>query len=206
VTTIKRTTILLMLGACLVAVGCGSDDEGEPIPADTADQLQTRMDEIERRFDFGNGACGDIENDSRPAVNELIASMPDDVDADVRQGVQEGFDRLFALSEDQCEEEQQTEEEPQTTPQPEPEPPATVTLPPETTETTPPVETEEEPPPQQEEQGVPPGQDGVPPGQGGDAPNGGEGGDGNSGQGGSGSGQNGAQGDGGGAVVPEGDG
>jgi hypothetical protein len=201
VTILKRTTTLLVLAACLVAAGCGSDDEGEPIPADVASQLQDRLNEIENRFDFGNGACGDIENDSRPAVNDLIASIPDNVDADVRQALRDGFDRLFALSEDQCQEEQQTETEPEPAPEPEPEPEptTTITVPPETTETTPPPETQTEPAqPEPEEQ--------VPPGQGGDAPDGGEGGDGNSGQGGSGSGQNGAQGDGGGAVVPEGEG
>jgi hypothetical protein len=202
VTTIKRTTTLLVLAACLVAAGCGSDDEGKPIPATIADQLQTRLNEIERRFDFGNGACGDIENDSRPAVDQLIASIPDNVDADVRQGLRDGFDRLFALSEEQCDQAEQTDTEtdtePAPTPEPEPEPTATVTAPPET-ETVPPPETQPETtPPETEEQ--------VPPDQGGDESGGGQGGGGN-GEGQSGSGGNGESGiggSGGGTVVPEG--
>ena len=200
-TTIKRTTTLLVLAACLVAAGCGSDDEGKPIPATIADQLQTRLNEIERRFDFGNGACGDIENDSRPAVDQLIASIPDNVDADVRQGLQDGFDRLFALSEEQCDQGKQTDTEtdtePAPTPEPEPEPTATVTAPPET-ETVPPPEMQPETtPPETEEQ--------VPPDQGGDESGGGQGGSGGNGEGGSGgNGESGIGGSGGGTVVPEG--
>ena len=209
-TIFKGITGLLAVAACLVAAGCGSDEEGEPIPAETANALQTRLNEIERRFDFGGGACADIENDSRPAVNQLIASMPDSVDADVREAVQEGFNRLFRLSQDQCNQEQQSETEtetvpvPEPEPEPEPEPTTTVTVPPETTETTPPPETETDTaPPETDEQ--------VPPGQGGEAPGGGQGGNG-SGQGGSGrgsqgggggNGQGGLGGDGGGALVPE---
>jgi hypothetical protein len=207
---LRRTTGLLALAACLVAAGCGSDDEGEPIPANIADQLQTRLNEIERRFDFGNGACSDIENDSRPAVDQLVASVPENVSADVRQALRDGFDRLFALSEDQCNrgEQTETETEPETeaapAPLPETEETTTVTVPPDTTETAPPPETEPAPPETEEQ---------IPPGQGGDAPGGGEGGDGNSGQGGSGSGQggsgsgpNGAESDSGGVLVPEGEG
>jgi hypothetical protein len=205
VTTIKRTTTLLVLAACLVAAGCGSDDEGKPIPATIADQLQTRLNEIERRFDFGNGACGDIENDSRPAVNQLIASIPDNVDADVRRGLQDGFDRLFALSEEQCDQGEQTDTEtdtepaptPEPEPEPEPEPTTTVTVPPET-ETVPPPETQPETtPPETEEQ--------VPPDQGGDESGGGQGGSGGNGESGSGgNGESGIGGSGGGTVVPEG--
>jgi hypothetical protein len=203
VTTIKRTTTLLVLAACLVAAGCGSDDEGKPIPATIADQLQTRLNEIERRFDFGNGACGDIENDSRPAVNQLIASIPDNVDADVRRGLQDGFDRLFALSEEQCDQGEQTDTEtdtepaPTPEPEPEPEPTTTVTVPPET-ETVPPPETQPETtPPETEEQ--------VPPDQGGDESGGGQGGSGGNGESGSGgNGESGIGGSGGGTIVPEG--
>jgi hypothetical protein len=204
VTIFKGITGLLAVAACLVAAGCGSDEEGQPIPAETANALQSRLNEIERRFDFGGGACADIENDSRPAVNQLIASMPDKVDADVREALQEGFNRLFRLSQDECNQEQQSETETETVPvpepEPEPEPTTTVTVPPETTETTPPPETETDTaPPETDEQ--------VPPGQGGEVPGGGQGGSGQGGQGGGGGngqgGQGGQGGDGGGAVVPE---
>jgi hypothetical protein len=183
VTTFKRTTGLLALAACLVAAGCGSDEEGEPIPANIAGQLQTRLDEIDRRFQFGDGACADIQNDSLPAVEDLLASLPENVDADVRQGLTDGFDRLFVLTEDQCE---QTQTETETEPEPEPEP-----VPTDTTETSPPP-TETTPPPTETEQPPPVDTETVPPPD--------EGGEGENGQGGDGSGVQG--GSGGGALVP----
>jgi outer membrane biosynthesis protein TonB len=190
VTTFKRTTGFLALAACLVAAGCGSDEEGEPIPANIAGQLQTRLDEIERRFEFGNGACADIQNDSLPAVEDLLASIPENVDADVRQGLTDGFDRLFVLTEDQCE---QTQTETETEPAPEPEP-----VPTDTTETTPPP-TETTPPPTETEEPPPVDTETAP------APeDGGEDESGESGQGGDGSGVQG--GSGGGALVPGGEG
>jgi outer membrane biosynthesis protein TonB len=172
VTTFKRTTGFLALAACLVAAGCGSDEEGEPIPANIAGQLQTRLDEIERRFEFGNGACADIQNDSLPAVEDLLASVPENVDADVRQGLTDGFDRLFVLTEDQCEQ-TQTETEPEPTPEPEPVPTDTTETTTQPTETAPPPTETEEPPPVDTETAPAPDEDGEgegdETGQGGDA-------------------------------------
>lgn len=192
--TFKRITGFLALAACLVAAGCGSDDEGEGIPADSAEQLQDRLDEIQRRFEFGGGACADIQNDSLPAVEDLINSLPEDVDADVRQALTDGFERLFVLTDEQCEE-PQTQTEPEPAPEPVPVPTET-TEPPETTETIPPP-TETEAPPETDTEPAPL------PGEGGDG-DGGEGGSGGSGQGGDGTGVQG--GTGGGALVPEGQG
>jgi hypothetical protein len=205
VNVLKRTNRHLAPAACLVAfaagalaAGCGSDDEGARIPANIADQLQTRLDEIERRFEFGNGACADIENDSKPAVEELVASVPNDVDADVRQALSESFDRLFELTAEQCEQ-QQTETQPAPTPAPEPEPVPTEPAPPETTETEAPPQTETTPPPEETETSPPPtqGQEGEG-GEGGEG--GGQGGSGETGQGGSGQAGPGGS---GGVLVPE---
>ena len=201
---LKRTNRHLAPAACLVALaagalaaGCGSDDEGPPIPANIANQLQTRLDEIERRFEFAGGACADIENDSKPAVEELVSSVPNDVDADVRQALSESFDRLFELTADQCEQ-QQTETQPAPTPAPEPEPVPTEPAPPETTETEAPPQTETTPPPEETETSPPATQ-----GEEGEEGEGGEGGEG----GGSGAGQGGSgvtgEGGSGGVLVPE---
>jgi hypothetical protein len=211
VITFKRITGFLALAACLVAVGCGSDDEGAPIPADIADQLQTRLDEVQRRFDFGGGACADIQDDSLPAVEDMLASLPDNVDPDVREALTDGFDRLFVLTDEQCEEPDQTET---AEPEPEPVPPETTETapPPETTETTPPPTETEAPQPTETEPAPLPGEGGdaggaeggdAGGGEGGDA-GGGEGGTGGTGQGGDGAGVQG--GTGGGALVPEGEG
>jgi hypothetical protein len=158
----RALTTLALIVAAAVAAGCGSDDEkGAPIPADAAAALQTRLDEVERRLAFGRGACADIQEDSKPAVQEILSSLPADVDDDVRAALEDGLDRLFQLSEEQCEDE--PEEDPSTeteTVETEPE----QTTPTETAETetdTTPTETTEVPTDE-----LPPGQDGeLPPGQ-----------------------------------------
>jgi hypothetical protein len=166
-----------------LAAGCGSDDEpeGAPIPRQAAAEIESRLGEVERRMAAGGGACGDIQNDTQPAVDSIVASLPSDVDPDVRDALQESVDRLFELTEQECDEQKGQDTETQEEPPP---PPETETLPPET-ETVPP-ETETVPPETDTDEGeVPPGQDGeLPPGQGGENP---------------------GQGNGGGAIVPEGD-
>jgi hypothetical protein len=156
---------MLVLAAGLV--GCGGDDEeqqGAPIPQQAASDIESRLAEVERRMEAGGGACADIENDTKPAVEQIVASLPSDVDPDVRDALDQSVDRLFQLTADQCDEQkgQETEEEPPVTIETEPETDTetTETVPPETeTETVPPeTDTDEQLPPDQEE--LPPGQDG----------------------------------------------
>jgi len=130
------TTIALLGVTVTLAVGCGSSDEGDPIPASIRDQLDVRLDEAERRLDEGSpGACQDITRDTQPAVEQTLDQVPDGVDPDVRNALNEGFARLWELVDERCGEleGQQTETEPTTTEE---------TTPPETTETeTTPTET-----------------------------------------------------------------
>jgi hypothetical protein len=162
VINLKRTFLLLLLGACLAAVGCGSDDEGDPIPEDSAAALQDQLDNIQARLDNGSvGACEDILSGPRgpnvDSVNQTIAALPDSVDQDVRSGLQDGFDQLFTLVDDRCNELQDEADAQQDTDTSE-EPPVvteTETVPPPETETEPPPETETEPPPETETQPPP---------------------------------------------------
>ncbi len=113
------TTLLLALAAGL-AVGCGADEEGAPLPRQSASELLGQLQSIQDRFDFPGGqACGDITGGSDPnttKVGRLIDSLPDDVDPDLRDAVQQSFDRLFALVEQECSEEPaQTDTETDTT-------------------------------------------------------------------------------------------
>jgi hypothetical protein len=163
---LKRTTLVMLLGACLAAAGCGSDDEGDPIPQDSAAALQSQLDNVQERLDNGSvGACEDILSGPRgpnvDAVDQAISQLPEGVDADVRSALEDGFNRLFTLVEDRCnelrEEESQQEtdttEEPPTVIETETEtvpPPETETTPPPDTETVPPPETETLPPPTEE--------------------------------------------------------
>ncbi len=156
-TNLKRTTLVMLLGACLAAAGCGSDDEGDPIPADSAAALEEQLDNIQARLDNGSvGACDDILSGPRgpnvDAVNQTIASLPDGVDQDVRSGLEDGFDQLFSLVDERCNElrdEADTQQDTGTT-----EEPPVVTE----TETEPPPETdtEVEPPPETDTEVEPP--------------------------------------------------
>jgi hypothetical protein len=143
VTILKRISLLLALGACVAAAGCGSDDEGgKRIPAATAAALQAQLNGVQARLDNGTpGACKDIlegtRGPNRDAVEQLLDGLPNDVDPDVRDALSESFDNLWSLVESKCEDLKPDEPaQTETTTQPETTP--TETTPTETTETTPP--------------------------------------------------------------------
>jgi hypothetical protein len=157
VTTLKRIPLLLALTACLAATGCGSDDEGgKELPAEQAAQLEAQLDIVQRRLDNGSeGACKDIleagdANDQ--AVADILSSLPNDVDPDVRDATAESFDNLWSLVESKCEELKpdepaQTETSAPETPTETQEQPTETTPPPTDTETTPTTPGEETIPP-----------------------------------------------------------
>jgi len=147
-----RLLLFALLALAVVAVGCGGDDEGKPIPAATASALNAQLDNVQGRLDNGTaGACKDILEGPRDPnvdqVNQIIESMPNDVDSDVRSALQDSFDNLWDRVNDKCDElaQKQVQQQPtetQTTP--------TVT---ETqTETTPTETTPTETTPPQDEQ------------------------------------------------------
>ena len=138
---LRTSTALVIALVAATAAGCGSDDEeGSPLPEQAVVDLESRLDEVERRMAAGGGACADITNDSAPAVDGIIQSLPSDVDADVRQALEDGFSRLFTLTAEECDETEGQVTEPEPAPEPAPEiETETETIPPETipTETTP---------------------------------------------------------------------
>jgi hypothetical protein len=196
VTIFKCTTGFLALAACLLAAGCGSDDEGAGIPTKSAAALDNQLDSIQNRFEFGGAACSDITDGDDPnttAVQRTIDSLPSDVDQDVRDALQQGFDHLFQLVEEDCKK-PQSETQTETVTEPAPTPTETQT------ETTPPATTETAPPPTEKTQATATNtEQKTPPGQGGNSP-GGKGGSGDNGQGGDAGAIEG--GSGGGALVP----
>ena len=149
--TIRSRHLLASLCcAAAAAAGCGGDEEeGTPIPRGSVGELEQQLTSIQNRIEFARdappaeaaGACDDIEEDNVPSVDRLLARIPQDVEADVREALQDSFDRLFELAREECSElgqrEDTTEE---TTP--------TETTPPPPVETTPtetgPTETLEE--------------------------------------------------------------
>ena len=127
------TALATAIATCagLAAPGCGSSEEpeGRPLPRQSVAELQKRLDEIERRYrdgiDNGNaGACQDIQTDSIPAVDQIVAGLPNDVDPELRDAVDESFARLEELTREDCAEVEPPEPRPR--PEPEPEPVPTV--------------------------------------------------------------------------------
>jgi hypothetical protein len=144
-----RTLTLTALLLAALAAGCGADDETKPtIPAETATGLENQLNSIQGRFDFPGGqACGDITGGPDPntvPVNSLIESVRDD---EMRSALEDSFNRLFELVEQECAELQQTETEPDTTTETETTETTTETQTTETTETTPTTDTTETVPP-----------------------------------------------------------
>jgi len=101
----KRISLLALLVLGVVLAGCGGDKEGKPLPTAQAQLLNGRLDEAERRLaDGSEGACKDILGDTQPEVGRIIDSLPDDVDADVRDALTESFDNLWNVVDDRCQE------------------------------------------------------------------------------------------------------
>jgi len=149
-----RVLTFALLALALVAAGCGGDDEGKPIPAATATQLDAQLDGVQARLDNGTaGACKDILEGPRgpnlEQVNQIIQSLPDDVDSDVRSALQDSFDNLWDRVQDKCDELAQKQEQQQQPTETQTTPTETETTP---TETTPTETTPTETTPPQDEQ------------------------------------------------------
>lgn len=123
--------LLALAGACsaLVLGACGSSEEpeGDPLPAASVSDIENRLDEIQRRYDDavedGNlGACNQINSNSLKAIREIIAGLPEGVDADLRDALEKSFARLGNLADEECADIEPPEAEPAPAPAPEPEP------------------------------------------------------------------------------------
>ena len=147
----SRVTAAAAILLVAIAAGCGSDDEGEPIPVRFGAALDSRLDRIQAAVALGTPEGCQTALDVDPEVQQIIDTMPADVDPQVRDALTRSFDHLFELVAQDCNERDQTETETtptetETTPtETETTPPETVTTPPETT-TTPTVPTTPEVP------------------------------------------------------------
>jgi len=112
--------LALVAAAAATFAGCGGDEEGKGIPAATADSLFAQLDNVQARITQGSaGACKDIlegpRGPNKERVQDAIDSLPDDVDADVKSALQDSFDHLWDLVEQECED-RASKEETNTTP------------------------------------------------------------------------------------------
>ena len=116
---LKIGLTLIAALAALWASGCGggSGSKGRPLPSQQALALQRELDSVQRRFEFGDGACKDIQNSSKPDVQAILASIPSNVKADVRDALRQSFDNLWNLASSQCNTAKNQPTTPRTTPQ-----------------------------------------------------------------------------------------
>ena len=140
----RITTTLALLAGLAAVAGCGGEEKGRAIPAETRQELQKQLTSIENRFEAAGGACADI-TENQASVQDTLDKLPADVDAEVRDTLSDGFARLFDLTSEQCDEQKGQETETETTEEP---PPVTTT-----DEAPPPVETQPETQPQEDDTG-----------------------------------------------------
>ena len=91
----------LVAAIAAIATGCG-DEEGAQIPRDDARQIVSRLQEADRRLSQDPPVCGDLSEDTIPALEQRVASLPDDVDKDVRSTLDDGIAHLRDLIEAEC--------------------------------------------------------------------------------------------------------
>lgn len=156
-----RRRIALAVAATIALAGCG-DDEGPQIPAQDSTALRDQLQAIKRQV--ATDPC--ISDASLTQLDGLVASLPENLDEDVRQTLEDGVERLRGRVDQECagrpEEPEQTDTEEETTPT-DTTPTETTALP---TEEPPPTDTGPEEP--DDGQGVPGG--GEDPGSGGTGP------------------------------------
>ncbi len=142
--------------AALAVAGCGGDDEpqGKKLPTSVTQELQRQLESVGDRVAAGvSGACDDIYSEDPDTgnigpIDEALASIPSDVDPEIRTALEQSIERLNQLVGQECDqirEDEQgvTDTETETTPT-ETVTTETETVPADTTETTP---TTPEPPP-----------------------------------------------------------
>lgn len=156
----RRHQGVLLCAAALAPfalAACGDDEEDfDPIPARNAAALETQLDQVADRVD--RGICGS----ARSQVDELrdkVAALPDGIDPDLREALDDGVDRLADLveSDENCrpeEDEDETDTQTTETEPPEEEPEEEEEVP---EEEQPPPETQTQPPPEPEPEPEPGG-------------------------------------------------
>ena len=134
--------LALVLSLALAAGGCGgSDEKGDPLPAEAVSNLEAQLTAVENRVANGSaGACEDIKSDSYPAIDQELDGLPEGTDADVVKALRESMEHLRSLVDVECagaeEPATETQPVPEETVPPEPVPEETVpeeTVPEETT-------------------------------------------------------------------------
>jgi outer membrane biosynthesis protein TonB len=139
-----RLLLISLLVATFALAACGGDDRGQGIPQNTASSLLSELAAVQNRLDQGSvGACEDVIDESVPAIQKKLDSLPEKTDSELRTALEDSFTKLRTLSEQTCDDRRQKAEDKKKTTTTETTPPPTTTEteppPTTTTETTPPT-------------------------------------------------------------------
>jgi hypothetical protein len=111
-TPIRPTALAVLAALALGIAGCG-DDEGAQIPRDQAAELIANLQETMRRAPDDRFVCGDLAQENLPQFDQQLAALPEDLDEDVRQTLEDGVGHLRGLIEDRCADQQREREQTQ---------------------------------------------------------------------------------------------
>jgi len=105
----RHLAVLLAGAAVVVGIGCGSEEKkaGPGVPKETATQLVTELDLVQKRIDATRengtiGSCGDVDAKSYPDIQRIVEGLPQDTDPDVRSALEQSIAQLKKLTEAEC--------------------------------------------------------------------------------------------------------
>jgi hypothetical protein len=92
----RRGSITIAAGAALLIAGCGSADN--PVPGSQSDTLVAQLDTVEQAVE--KGRC-EIAAGQAQGFEDQVSGLSD-VDADVKDKLEQAASRLVELAQDQC--------------------------------------------------------------------------------------------------------
>jgi hypothetical protein len=112
ISRLPQLLCLLAAAAALTVAGCGGDDEpqGEKLPPEITQKLLKHLDSIGDRVAAGiSGACDDIYSSDSDVgdigpIDEELASIPANVDPEIRSALEQSIERLTQLVDQECDE------------------------------------------------------------------------------------------------------
>jgi hypothetical protein len=104
--SLGRAAVALLCGALVALPGCGSSNNGTPIPASQGDRLIKAIQAADQYS--AAGRCDRAHTKVRDA-RFLLGQVPNSVDSSVRQGIADGLSRLDSLISSECQRPAQTQ-------------------------------------------------------------------------------------------------
>jgi hypothetical protein len=101
---------VLVAAIAAIAAGCGGD-EGKQIPRAQAREIVVKLQEADRRLSQEPPVCGDLAEQSIPELERLVATLPSDVDKDIRETLDDGVAHLRDQIEAECAERRQQQQD-----------------------------------------------------------------------------------------------